>query len=150
VRDKKTQERRRKVMERLIGQEIGPGQRFKMKDGYYRVRRGKIVRIPDEWVGRPEEFCGTNKKWRHFKYKVKHPRQSQEPKKLRRRSEWNSCWGRVPRERVDRNAYLGRDSYGNVVNPDRKLGHPNNRSPRHLRSRERRIRDAEDGLDPRS
>lgn len=28
------------------------GKRIEQDDGYYRVRRGKLVRIPDEWVGR--------------------------------------------------------------------------------------------------
>lgn len=140
MRDKKTQERRRKILGRLIGQKIGPGRMVKLADGWYRLRRGKLVRIPDEWVNKPWDIVGVPRRIRGKWLASK--RQSKNPRKVRMRG-WGSYPGRVPRDRRPPRAKDG--SYVPTMGSGR-MRHPNNRSPRHLSQRERRRRDWEDGL----
>lgn len=105
------------ALERLGGPVVRQHKRVWLIDGYYRLRRGKLVRIPDEWVG-----------------EVAHPqtvrkRPSKEPRKHRRRGEWPiRANNRMPRERES--TLKGR-------RPSTKMGHPRNRSPRHQRKRQR-------------
>lgn len=127
-----TSKRKRKVFQRL-GHVLREGVRLKLADGYYRVRRGRLVRIPDKWVGRPEERCG-DKFWRKY-MQLRRPRQSKVARKLRMKPD---AWGckssfRVPRDRYERAKKKGREyGYGGGG------GHPRNWAPRHLSSRRRR------------
>lgn len=131
---------RRKILERITGQKFRPGKLIKMRDGFYRIRRGKIVRIPDEWVGRPVEMCGKPRRWRE--YKKSRTRPTREKRKLRRREPM--YYSRVPRERKKRNPCM--NGFGYDGGPAKKMSHPRNRSPRHLSQRERKRLDAQDGL----
>lgn len=131
---KKSRERA-ETLRKLTGKPIKPGSRFQLSDGHwYRIRRGRVVRIPDEWVGKPWELVGAPKPWREMKKKR---RQSQHKKKLSRQGDWGGSlynMGRVPREKRKGHP------------PERKMGHPSQRSYRHATKRERRDRDREDGL----
>lgn len=106
----------RRAIERLGGPVIRARTRVRLIDGYYRLRRGTLVRIPDEWVG-----------------EVAHPqtirkRPSKESRKSRRRGDIPvRAPNRMPHERAHR--LKGR--------PATKMGHPRNRSPRHQRRRQR-------------
>lgn len=136
----KREKRRRRILERLTGQRYRPGHLIKMHDGFYRIRRGKIVRIPDEWVGRPVEMCGKPRRWREFKKSRTRP--IREKRKMRRREPM--YYGRVPREKKDRKPIV--NGFGYDAGPSKRMSHPRNRSPRHLGQRERRRLDEQDGL----
>lgn len=141
MRDKKKHKERLDTLGRLIGQPIREGMLIKMRDGFFRVRRGRLVRIPDKWVGRPMEMCQKPKKWRVYRLNQRRP--SKTPKKVRRRN-WGRDPSRVPREKVDRSP-CGRNSYGYDAVPSPRMSHPRNRAPRHLTRRQRRgIRGYED------
>lgn len=142
MRDKKTEARRREALGRLIGQKIGPGRKVKLADGWYRVRRGKLVRIPDEWLGKPWDLCGALRPEHREKF-LSWRRQSKNPRKVRMR-DWGRSPGRVPKDRLPPRAKDG--SYVPTSGKAGRIGHPNNRSPRHMTRRERRLRDEEDGL----
>lgn len=109
--------RSRTAIERLGGPVIRAHRRVRLIDGYYRLRRGQLVRIPDKWVG-----------------VVAHPqtirkRPSKEPRKSRRRGDRPvRAPNRMPKERYQRIK---------TRRPATKMGHPRNRSPRHQRKRQR-------------
>lgn len=125
MRDKVTLRRRRRALERLTGKLLRPGRLIRRPDGFYRIRRDKLVRIPDEWVGRPCELFQPTR--RFAKYRIQQRRPSKmASKKLCRRHDYKDH-GRVPREKRER---------GHGV--QRKIGHPRNRAPRHLGRRERK------------
>lgn len=125
----KSKKKRIEALKKLMGI-TGPlkGKRIERSDGFYRFRRGKFVRIPDEWVNRPVSLCGENKRWRLYK---KSRMQVMRVRKLRRSDP--TWWGRVPREKEDRRSFAKK----------RKMGsHPGQRSERHAsRSEKRRIRE---------
>lgn len=130
-RDKRKRQEDRAKLSRLLGVRIEPGVRIKLADGYYRLRRGKLVRIPDKWVGQPAYFCGEMW-WRRW-LRYKRPRMSALSRKERMRL--NNCghgwrWRRgrpgmlrshpVPREK--------REGWS----PAKGMGHPRHRAPRHV------------------
>lgn len=125
---RKSQRKQMDVLGRLTGQEIRAGKKVKLGDGWYRVRRGKLVRIPDEWMNRPVEMCGDSRLWREYKLAQ---RRGHSRKYRRRKGSWD---GRVERSRREGKGYR----------PDGKMRHPRNRSPRHLARGGRR--DQYDGL----
>lgn len=136
MRDKKKLRERRLVLSKL-GLKVQKGRLLRLPDGCYRLRRDKLVRIPDEWVGRPIEMCEkfsggmSSRRWRA--YKLKQVRQSKwETRKLRQRS--GNVIGRVERSRRKR------------VLKSPRIGHPNNRALRHRGGRARQRMDREDGL----
>lgn len=131
MRDKVTLRRRRRILERLTGKPLRPGRLIRRAGGFYRIRRDKLVRIPDEWVGRPYELFQPTRRFAKWRIQERRP-SKMGTKKLRRRHDWKDH-GRVPREKRERG------------HPKRrKIGHPRNRAPRHLR---RRMREGlEEGL----
>lgn len=141
MRDKKKLRERRLVLSKL-GFKVQKGRLLRLPDGCYRLRRDKLVRIPDEWVGRPIEMCEkfsgvSSRRWRA--YKLKQVRQSKrETRKLRQRSD--NVIGRVGRSRRKR------DAQGRLVLKSPRIGHPNNRALRHRGGRARQRMDREDGL----
>lgn len=115
-------------MARLGGPDIRPGCRIRLGDGWYRLRRGRLVRIPDEWVGRPWDLCGSPRLFREYKRKLRRAPK----KKTRRFDPWSRfAVSRVPRERIERS------SAPRCGEPT--MGHPRQRSPRHLRRKGRRM-----------
>lgn len=129
---RKRKRKRRETLQKL-GVNIREGHRFQLGDDHwYRLRRGKVVQIPDEWVGKPWVLVAAPKPWRKAK---KNRRRSQHKTKIfRQESFGRGGHGRVPREK--RKGHL----------PDPTMGHPRQRSHRHASKRERRARDLEDGL----
>ena len=119
-------------MQRLGGPLVRKGRKIQFADGWYRFRRGKLVRIPDEWVGKPERLCGP---LHRYYRKFKGP-QSKQPRKVRMR-DWPGGGDRVPKDRIKR-----AKKKGHCV----CAGHgmrPRNRSPRHLGRRDRRYLERE-------
>lgn len=128
-----TAKRKRAVFRRL-GLDLREGVRFKLADGFYRMRRGKLVRIPDEWVGRPTECCGDIllRRLRKRRY----PRASEDVRKRRMQDTESrqSGYSRVPRDRFERAKKKGKKQW------HRTGGHPRNWAPRHcLGGRLRRL-----------
>ena len=148
MRDKKTIRRRRAILSRLSvpGAQMKKGKLIIRPDGFYRLRRGKLVRIPDEWVGRPVALFQPTRRYAKFRLSCVRPSKMGIPAKLRRRHGYKD-FGREPREKMERSAKrYGTNEVGNPNSPQRKMGHPRNRSDRHVSRRERRDRDREDGL----
>lgn len=135
-----TSKRKRAVFKRL-GHLLEEGVRLKLADGYYRVRRGKLVRIPDEWVGCPSELCGE-KIWRQYLQR-RRPRASKDTRKRRMQStepRGNRSRHRVPRDRFERAKKKGRKYWHGGSG-----GHPRNWAPRHcLGHRLRKLHDCGD------
>lgn len=116
----------REAIERLGGPVVRKGTKVRLADGHwYRRRRGKLVQIPDEWVEKPYKLC-SSLAWFYRKCR---PRQSRLGRKLQRRDPLLN--DRVPREKRDRAKKRGQ------LYSKRQLGHPRNRSPRHLNRRAR-------------
>jgi hypothetical protein len=134
---------KKQAIERLGGPKIHPGCRVLIDGHYYRVRRGKLVQIPDEWVGKPNDLCGDRwwRKWRKFRA----PRQSKSPRKNRMRDGGHgrvvNYYGRVPREKIERGKAKGIPHKGSWVD----TGHPRGRAPRHVGTKERQRRRGEEG-----
>lgn len=118
LRDKKKHQLDRVKLGRLLGVTIKPGMRIKLGDGYYRLRRGKLVRIPDEWVGRPAYFCGESWLRRFLHYKRPRPSKVSRKQRMAAKARWRGGDGRVPRDR--RMGYRRK-----------RMGHPTHRAPRH-------------------
>ena len=91
--------------------------RRKINGKYYRLRRGKWVEIPKEWVGKTTHNQSIRK------------RQSKQIRKIR----MNPDRFKGVRSNEDDRCYRG--SYW----PSRKLGHPGNLTPRHRGSKVNKI-----------
>lgn len=143
MRDRQAQKRRRRILRRLGGART----RGLVRKGgkFYRYRRGKLVEIPAEWVGRPVALFQPTR--RFAKYRLSVTRPSKMGTKKQRRRHGYKDHGREPREKLERSAKrYGTNDVGNPIAPTRRIGHPRNRSDRHVSRRERRDRDREDGL----
>lgn len=127
-RDKKKRHLDREKLGRLLGVKIRPGVRIKLADGYYRLRRGKLVRIPDEWVGLPAYFCGETW-WRRW-LRYKRPRASELARKVRMRIEQGWRSRRRGRPGGMQSHPVPRDRRGGWSS-DNRMGHPKHRTPRH-------------------
>jgi hypothetical protein len=131
---------------KMLGVPMRPGVRVKLDDGFYRIRRGKLVRIPDEWVGKPYVMCCQPKKWRQYLQMKKRP--ARELTKKQRRRGGQKDWDGIPREKRERALKkYGVNEAGNPVGGRRSgVTHPRQRSDRHVSARERKARDVLAGL----